>query len=60
MKQGPAEPQPREEKVPALPIGQHEGEGSNAVQHKPDLEAEPVPDGRHRYEPRTGYPHGND
>ncbi|MDB5946813.1 MAG: hypothetical protein JWQ33_1839 [Ramlibacter sp.] len=60
MKHRPAKPESDEQKDPALPIGQHEGEGTNAVQHEPDPAAEPVPDGRHRYEPRTGYIHGND
>lgn len=60
MNHRPAEPEKREERDPALPIGQDEGEGTNAVQHRPDPEAEPLPDGRHRYEPRTGYIHGND
>ena len=44
-----------------LPIGQHEGEGSNAVTtHKPDPSAEPDADGEQGYQPRTGYIHGND
>ena len=57
------EPQPdrEEQKQAPLPIGQHEGEGTNAVTtHKPDPSADPVPDGEHRYMPRTGYNHGND
>ena len=49
-----------EEKDAPLPIGQHEGDGTNAVTHKPDPGAEPEPDGAHRYLPRTGYNHGND
>jgi hypothetical protein len=48
------------EKDPALPLGQREGEGTNAVQHEPDPSADPIPDGEHRYVPRTGYNHGND
>lgn len=44
---------------PKLPIGQHEGEGTNAVQHEPDPSAEPIADGEHKYIPRTGYIHGN-
>lgn len=44
-----------------LPIGQHEGEGTNAVTtHKPDPGAEPSADGEHPFIPRTGYNHGND
>ena len=54
-------PESEEEKDGELPIGQHEGEGTNAVTtHKPDLAADPLPDGHHRYLPRTGYNHGND
>ena len=60
MKNRPAKPDSSPQKDPALPIGQHEGEGTNAVQHKPDPDAVPIPDGKHRYEPRTGYSHGND
>lgn len=45
----------------ALPIGQHEGEGTNAVTtHKPDPRAEPIADGERPFIPRTGYNHGND
>jgi hypothetical protein len=36
-----------------------EGEGSNAVQHKPDPKAEPIPDGEHKYVPRSPYRTGN-
>jgi hypothetical protein len=44
---------------PKLPIGQHEGEGTNAVQHEPDPSADPIADGEHKYIPSTGFPHGN-
>lgn len=60
MKKPAPEPASGNKDVPALPIGQHEGEGTNAVQHAPDPSADPVPDGAHRYVPRTGYSHGND
>ena len=36
-----------------------EGEGSNAVQHRPDPRAEPIPDGEHKYVPRSPYRTGN-
>jgi hypothetical protein len=36
-----------------------EGEGSNAVQHRPDPKAEPIPDGEHKYVPRSPYRTGN-
>ena len=34
-------------------------EGSNAVQHRPDPKAEPIPDGEHKYVPRSPYRTGN-
>jgi hypothetical protein len=34
-------------------------EGTNAVQHKPDPKAEPIPDGEHKYVPRSPYRTGN-
>jgi hypothetical protein len=36
-----------------------EGEGSNSVQHRPDPKAEPIPDGEHKYVPRSPYRTGN-
>lgn len=35
------------------------GEGTNAAQHRPDPKAEPIPDGEHRYVPRSPYRTGN-
>ena len=34
-------------------------EGSNSVQHRPDPKAEPIPDGEHKYVPRSPYRTGN-
>lgn len=34
--------------------------GSNAVEHRPDPKAEPLPDGEHKYVPRSPYTTGND
>jgi hypothetical protein len=34
-------------------------EGSNSVQHRPDPTAEPIPDGEHKYVPRSPYRTGN-
>lgn len=45
---------------PDEPVSAGDGEGTNAVQHKPDPRADPVPDGEHKYVPRTGYIRGND
>jgi hypothetical protein len=36
-----------------------ESEGTNAVQHRPDPKAEPIPDGEHKYVPRSPYRTGN-
>ncbi|RYY53567.1 MAG: hypothetical protein EOO24_64240 [Comamonadaceae bacterium] len=36
-----------------------EGEGTNAVQHRPAPKAEPIPDGEHKYVPRSPYRTGN-
>ena len=35
------------------------GEGTNSVQHRPDPQAEPIPDGEHKYVPRSPYRTGN-
>jgi hypothetical protein len=60
MSKLPARPEADDDESAALPIGQREGEGTNAVQHQPDPSADPMPDGEHKYLPRTGYSHGND
>ena len=36
-----------------------ESEGSNATQPRPDPQAEPIPDGEHKYVPRSPYRTGN-
>ncbi len=33
--------------------------GTNAVEHKPDPNAEPLPDGEHKFVPRSPYTTGN-
>lgn len=45
-------PPPRRRRPP-------EGEGTNAVQQRPDPKAEPIPDGEHKYVPRSPYRTGN-
>ena len=37
-----------------------EERGTNAVEHEPDPKAEPLPDGEHKYVPRSPYTTGND
>jgi hypothetical protein len=34
-------------------------EGTNATQQRPDPKAEPIPDGEHKYVPRSPYRTGN-
>jgi hypothetical protein len=46
---------PRRPKPPA-----HEEPGSNAVEHEPDPDAKPIPDGEHKYIRRSPYTSGND
>jgi hypothetical protein len=36
-----------------------DGEGTNARQSRPDPKAEPIPDGEHKYVPRSPYRTGN-
>jgi hypothetical protein len=36
------------------------GEGTNSTQRRPDPKAEPIPDGEHKYVPRSPYRTGND
>jgi hypothetical protein len=36
-----------------------DGDGTNAVRHRPDPKAEPIPDGEHKYVPRSPYRTGN-
>jgi hypothetical protein len=33
--------------------------GTNETQHDPDPRAEPIPDGEHKYHPRSPYTTGN-
>ncbi|MDP3856352.1 MAG: hypothetical protein Q8Q73_01175 [Stagnimonas sp.] len=33
--------------------------GTNAVDHEPDPHAKPIPDGEHKYIPRSPYTSGN-
>jgi hypothetical protein len=38
----------------------HEEPGSNAVEHEPDPDAKPMPDGQHKYIRRSPFTAGND
>jgi len=37
----------------------HEEPGTNAVEHEPDPQAKPIPDGEHKYIRRSPYTSGN-
>jgi hypothetical protein len=52
-------PETPDDKQPAAQPGDEE-RGTNAVEHKPDPKAEPLPDGEHKYVPRSPYTTGND
>ena len=56
----PKQPPPEtpDDKQPAAQPG--DKRGTNAVEHKPDPKAEPLPDGEHKYVPRSPYTTGND
>lgn len=38
---------------------EHEEPGTNAVEHEPDPDAKPIPDGDHKYVRRSPYTTGN-
>lgn len=55
----PTKPSAKQEK-PQAPEPVNEDPGSNAVEHQPDPEAKPIPDGEHKYVRRSPYTAGND
>ena len=60
MSSKPVPPQADDAK-PRAPAGLDEEEpGSNEVEHDPDPHAKPIPDGEHKYVPRSPYTTGND
>ncbi|MGV3569789.1 MAG: hypothetical protein ACO1PB_04255 [Ramlibacter sp.] len=54
-----SKPKSQEDPARARRRPQQEGAGTNAVQHRPDPKAEPIPDGEHKYVPRSPYRTGN-
>jgi hypothetical protein len=58
MSTEPKSPQAGDDREPKTPAG--EEPGSNAVEHEPDPKATPIPDGEHKYVPRSPFTHGND
>ena len=59
MSTKPSAPKTREDK-PKAPAPAKEEPGSNAVEHEPDPKARPIPDGAHKYVPRSPFTTGND
>jgi hypothetical protein len=58
MSTKPAPPKSADDKQrPQAPAD--EEPGSNVVEHEPDPKAEPLPDGQHKYVPRSPYTTGN-
>jgi hypothetical protein len=59
MKRDPTRPSTPPDK--RRPEAQPEEEpGTNAVEHEPDPDAKPIPDGEHKYIRRSPYTAGND
>jgi hypothetical protein len=58
MSTKPTAPNPNEGK-PQAPDPDEEA-GSNAVEHEPDPNAKPIPDGEHKYVRRSPFTTGND
>jgi hypothetical protein len=56
------QPQPADEPRPeaAHESGHEQEPGTNAVEHEPDPEARPIPDGEHKFIRRSPYTAGND
>ena len=58
MKTPPKKPEAAEDKQRA-PAAADDEPGTNEVQHEPDPKAEPLPDGHHKYVPRSPFTTGN-
>ena len=55
----PTPPKVSDEDAKNPPTPTHEEPGTNAVEHEPDPQAEPLPDGHHKYVPRSPFTAGN-
>jgi len=53
------QPEAQQQQRRGRPARDADGEGTNTVQHHPDPKAEPIPDGEHKYVPRSPYRTGN-
>jgi hypothetical protein len=60
MKPRPSRPESADDKEQHSPPPSNEEAGTNAVEHEPDPNAKPLPDGEHKYVPRSPYTTGND
>jgi hypothetical protein len=56
MSRKPASPEAAEDQQQP----QHQEPGTNKVEHEPDPEAEPLPEGERKYVPKSPYTAGND
>jgi hypothetical protein len=52
-------PAPRAREGAGQPRQRTDEDGTNATRHRPDPKAEPIPDGEHKYVPRSPYRTGN-
>lgn len=59
MNPRPEKPEPGGTRPPAAAPKEDE-RGTNAVEHRPDPAARPLPDGEHKYVPGSPYKSGND
>jgi hypothetical protein len=59
MSTKPASPRSADDAKPPRDETQEEP-GSNAVEHEPDPNADPIADGEHKFVPRSPYTAGND
>ena len=59
MNTKPASPRSAEDEKRVRETAEEEP-GTNAVEHEPDPKAAPIPDGEHKFVPRSPYTTGND
>lgn len=59
MSKKPSPPEAADDARRSQPEPQGEEPGSNAVEHEPDPQAKPIPDGEHKYIRRSPYTSGN-
>jgi hypothetical protein len=57
MSKQPAGPQEDDKPASRNPVADEPG--TNAVEHEPDPQAKPIPDGEHKYVPKSPFTTGN-